>query len=348
MKHKSYFRVAAFSLALAIAISLWFASPVMLFYAQAQGGYGGGGVGGGGGLPAGLTYLGGRISGEGVLTQNVTAQSFDGLGRLAIDIGTRALDRWGKTIYVIFMLEMKDPLLPCAGFTVIGPVYDFGPDGATFEPALPLTFTYDPALLPEGFDEKNLVIAMWDETTGKCVILDSTVDPDTNTITTQVSHFTPFAVLAGTAPAAFTATDLTIVPSEVSIGEEVTISVLVSNTGYLSGSYKVILRINDVAAATEDITVPGLASQEVTFTIAEDVAGTYTVDVNGQTGTFEVRAAPLPPPLPPEPAPPEPTPPEPVIPPPTPTNWYLIGGSIAGLIIIGVVIWLTAVRRRAG
>ena len=185
---------------------------------------------------------------------------------------------------------------------------------------------------------------MWDEATGKWVMLDSTVD--TNTITAQVSHFTAFTILAGTAPAAFTVTDLAIVPGEAVIGGRVTISALVNNTGYLGGSYEVTLKINDAAVATEGVTVPGRASQEVIFITAKDVAGTYTVDVNGLAGTFTVGEAPAPP----EPAPPEPTPPEPTPPAPPPTiliNWYLIGGIIAGCIVIGGVIWLTVSRRRA-
>jgi len=100
MKYKSYFKVVAvFSLALVIATSLWFASPVML--CSAQGGYGGGwdgwdagaGAGAGAGVPyPGLTLLGSRISGEGVLTEDVTAESFDGLVKLTISRGPRFVD----------------------------------------------------------------------------------------------------------------------------------------------------------------------------------------------------------------------------------------------------------------
>ena len=347
MKHKSYFKVVAFSLALAIAMSLWLASPVMLCYAQdGYGGAGGGGGGGGGEPYAGITYLGGKINFDGVITEHVTAGSTCNLGQLMLDKGTTALNKSGNRLLMIIILETEDPPPPPAGFSAVGCICDFRPEGATFEPPLPLTFTYDPALLPEGFDEKNLVIAMWDEATGEWVILDSTVDPDTRTITAQVSHFTVFAILAGIAPAAFTVTDLAIVPSKTVIGGRVTISALVNNAGSLSGSYEVTLKINDAVVATEEVTLPGHASQKVTFTTAKDVAGTYTVDVNGLAGTFTVGEAPAPPePAPPEPAPPEPTPPAP--PPTQLLDWYLIGGIIAGCIVIGGVIWLTVSRRRA-
>jgi len=340
MKYKSYFRVVAFSLALAIATSLLFVSPVMLCYAQ--GGYEGADWGGAGGgvSPAGLTFLGTSINSEGWLTEDVTAESFDGLGWLTIKEGTRALYSWGTPLYIITMLKMEDPPPPPASFKIIGPVYDFEPDGATFEPSATLTITYDPALLPEGVSYKCLVIAMWDKATGKWVILDSTVN--TNTSTAQISHFTAFAILAGTAPAVFTVTDLAIVPGEVSIRGKVTISTLVNNTGYLSESYEVTLKINDVVVATEKVTLPGLASQKVTFVTAKDVTGTYSVDINGLAGTFKVREAPPAPSPPPAPAPPPPIPP-----PAEPFNWWFIGIPIASCMIIGMVIWLITSRRRA-
>jgi len=346
MKYKNYFRlVAIFSLALASATSLWFASPVMPLYAQ--GGYGGGGGGGGFRPPPGLTYLGGRISSAGILTEDVIAQSFDGLGQLTLSAGTKVIDNWSNTLYWIIMLGTPEPPTPPAGFSIIGHVYDFGPKGATFTPALPLTLTYDPAFLPQGVSHQCLVIAMWDETTGNWVMLDSTVHPDTNTIVTYVSHFTVFAILVNTAPANFTVTTLTITPGKVSIGEKVTISALVNNTGSFSGDYEVTLKINDVPRGTERVTVPGRASQKVTFTTDEYLAGTYAVDVNGLGGAFVVSEASPPPTPPPAPSPSAPTPHPPALPPAKPINWWFIGSPIAGCIIIGLIIWLTTRQRTA-
>jgi len=248
---------------------------------------------------------------------------------------------------MITIFKMEDPPPTPLGFTIISPFYEFGPDGANFEPPQTLTFTYHPGLLPEGVSPESLVIGMWDEATGEWTILDSTVDPDTNTITTQITNFSVFAILASTTPAAFTVTDLAIVPSEAVIGGGVTITVLVTNGGDFSGSYEVTLKVDDVVVATEEVTLPGYASQEVTFITAKDVAGIYTVDVNGRAGTFEVRAV-SPPPAPPAPTPPAPTPPAPVPPPATLFNWWFIGGILGGCIIIGLLIWLLVSRQRAG
>ena len=77
--------------------------------------------------------------------------------------------------------------------------------------------------------------------------------------------------------------------------------------------------------ATEDVTLAGGASQPVVFSTAREVAGTYTVTIDSLSETFEVKA--LPPPV-------------------KPINWWLIGGIIAGVIIIGLVIWQVITRRR--
>jgi hypothetical protein len=91
------------------------------------------------------------------------------------------------------------------------------------------------------------------------------------------------------APAAFSLSALEITPTEVDIGERVDISVLITNSGDATGSYEVILKINDVVVDTKGVTLTGGANQRVTFTTLKDTAETVTVDVNGFIGSFVVR-----------------------------------------------------------
>ena len=91
------------------------------------------------------------------------------------------------------------------------------------------------------------------------------------------------------APAAFTTSYLSITPTTVDMGEEVTISVLVTNTGDLSGSYEVTLNIDEIAVATKTVTLAGGASERVTFTMTQGIAGTYSVTIDGLSGTFDVK-----------------------------------------------------------
>ena len=154
-----------------------------------------------------------------------------------------------------------------------------------------------------------------------------------------------FATLGKPPAAAFTTSNLIISPSEVDVGEAVTISVSIINAGNAAGSYEVTLKINGVVEATEEVTLSAGTSQEVTFTTARDVAGTYTVDVDGLSGSFTVKEKPAPPPPPSAPTPTPPAPPAPITPPPA-VNWPLIGGIISG-VAAGIAVFLVVRRRRA-
>jgi len=255
-----------------------------------SGGGGGGGGGRGSRLPPGTTDVSDIVASDGVFTEGTTAQSEDKNCVLTIDADTKGLIEDEEPLDEITLIEMEDPPDPPEESGVIGLTYDFGPDGATFDPSITLAFTYDPSLIPEGVNEENLVIAVWDKTTGEWVVLEGcTVDLDSHTISAPVSHFTAFSILAYTRPAAFTVSSLTITPGEVNIGESAAISVLITNTGDLTGSYEVSLEINNMVVETKEVTLAGGDSEPVSFSITKDTAGKYTVNVGGLLGTFEVR-----------------------------------------------------------
>jgi hypothetical protein len=90
-----------------------------------------------------------------------------------------------------------------------------------------------------------------------------------------------------------------------------------------------------VVEETKEITLDAGASEEVTFTTSRDVAGTYSVEVGGLSGSFTVEEKPE------ETTPPPTTPTEPTI------NWPIIWGAMAGVLVVGVIILWIAIRRRA-
>ncbi len=305
-------------------------------------------------VPPGVTDVSDFITSEGVFTDDVTAESEDGNVFLTIGEGTIGLVN-GQPINEISITEMTDPPDPPADASRIAPAYDL-PDGLTFDPPAILTFPYNPALLPADFDVNNLVMAVWDPEAGEdgeWVDLPGpfTINEDNNTISGPVSSTSSFTVLAHTRPAVFTTTDLVIEPDELDIGEAIIISATITNTGDLSGSYEVTLKIDNVVVATKYVTLDGGADRKVTFTTSKDAAGTYAVNVDGLLDTFTIKAPPAPPPAPapaPAPAPvpaPAPAPPAPT--PPAAVNWWLIGGILAGFIILFVAIFLIVRRRRA-
>ena len=198
----------------------------------------------------------------------------------------------GQLISSILMkvIEKEEAPATPADSEYIGSVYQIGPEGATFDPAIDLTIKYDESKIPEGVAEKNLVVATFDKSTDQWVDLDSTVHLEDDKVTAKVSHFTAFTILAHTSPASFTITDLAVTPSEVNIGESVSISVLVTNTGDLTGSYEVSLKIDDMVMQTKEVILDGGSSETISFSLTPDTAGEYVINISGLLGTGQVKA----------------------------------------------------------
>ena len=308
---------------------------------------GGGGGGGGGAPPPGVTKVIDVMSSKGEFKENVTCQSEDERIELFIPENTFAKRTKGGPIYTIKIIESEDPPPAPEQTNLIGLVYDFSPEGITFDPAVDLTIKYDESLMTDGVNENSLIIAIWDSDAGKWVELEGTVDPENNTITTKIGHFTEYTILVHTTPASFTVTNLSITPKEIDLGESASVSVTVTNTGDLSGEYELYLKTDDVISQTKEITLTGGSSQQVTFEVTKDVAGECCVDINGLAGSFVVR----------EEAPVveeeiEPTPKPAAIPVPEtiPTsqpsfNWGLLVGILAGVAAIGSATYYV-VRKR--
>ena len=358
MNNNSYSKVVAiFALIVAMATSLWFALPDTPSYAQ--GGYGGGGaelepsvVGG-----SEVVNLAPLLDVQGRATKNIILSSSDDQGIIIVPRRTQMLDADGNLLASIQIVGLNTPPPP-SGYKMVGRAYDCLPEGATFSPAIILTLKFKEADVPEGTHEEDSALAYWDG--DKWVFLESSVNTAYNKVSAEVAHFTPFAIFVKLPPpppepALFRIGSLAISPGEVDIGKTVTIKTTVSNTSAVSGTYDVILKVNDKLVTHEEVTVPPGASQEVTFTTSKRTAGTYTVNVSGQTGKFVVKGPPAAAPPPPKPAPapvppPTPTPlPAPTpLPPAAPTAiaWPVISAIIAGVIIIGIVIWQVLIRRR--
>ncbi|MFC1962537.1 hypothetical protein ACFLWB_00850 [Chloroflexota bacterium] len=149
------------------------------------------------GLPPGTSDVSGFVSTDGTFTETVVAESLDRKSALTINEGTRGLTQDGDRLTQISIAKIGESPAPPRDSNVVGLTYNLGPDGATFDPPITITFTYDPDDIPEGIAEENLVIALWDEATGEWVLLvGSIIDPVTHTITAPVTHFTAFTVLA--------------------------------------------------------------------------------------------------------------------------------------------------------
>jgi len=239
-----------------------------------------------------------RISDEGEILETIEATSEDGNLTMTIPEGTIALDIEGEPLSTLTTAIDVSPPNPPEDAHIIGLAYDFGPDGATFDPPITLTWSYDPEALPEGVAERDLVLAYYDEEAGEWVELPSVVDPVTHTITASAAHFTTFAIIGVVTPpppAAFSVSSLSIQPAEVEPAETVTIAVSVANTGGESGSYTVVLKIDGVKEAEKTVTIAAGDSQEVSFSVTKEDAASYSVTVDGLSGSFTVAPVVVPP-----------------------------------------------------
>jgi hypothetical protein len=262
----------------------------------------GGGTGGGdtgdetGGGVSGTSdkiFLGQYQSSPGVFSQDVSLKSWDGIFTLVLPANTTAktIEGWGMSYLTLKPVAKEQQNLPAPqGGYLIGLTYEAGPSGATFTPSLVINILYDESLLPPGIQENDLVPGYWNETTRKWEILsNSQVDTAKNLVSGTTSHFSVFTIL-GYPPKSpnLTVSDLIITPVEASVGEEVSVSASVTNSGNGSGDYEVVLELDNKPVDTREVNLEAGASQTVTFTTTPEVAGTYNVELNGLSGSFKV------------------------------------------------------------
>lgn len=96
----------------------------------------------------------------------------------------------------------------------------------------------------------------------------------------------------GDGGAEFELSGLSISPSSAGIGESVTISATVKNTGDDEGSEDIALKVDGDEVDTKAVTVAAGASKSVTFSYTTTAEGTYAIKVDGLSGTLIVTAAP--------------------------------------------------------
>ncbi len=284
------------------------------------------------------------ISSIGEIMETIEAISEDGTITLTILEGTIALDKDDNPLTSLEADIDTSPPPPPKDISIIGLAYDFGPDEATFAPPITLTWRYDPNDIPEGVAEEDLELAWYDEATDKWVELDCVVDTRNNTITTSIEHFTTFAIIGmvTSAPglesevptAIFRISEFDISPGEVDIGQAVTIHALVTNTGNLEGTYQVTLEIDNKAIETQKVTLTAGAKYTVIFKISEDIAGIYSVNINGLSGSFIVKPA----------ATHEFESASTRTPPVKPINWPVVYGVVAAVVVIGSLLFFLARR----
>lgn len=91
--------------------------------------------------------------------------------------------------------------------------------------------------------------------------------------------------------AEFKVSDLVILPTEVQVGNPVTISCAVENIGTESGDY--LVKLGGDFMADQEVTLAPGESQTVAFDVTPAVAKNYAVNVDGLYGTFKATEVPV-------------------------------------------------------
>lgn len=89
----------------------------------------------------------------------------------------------------------------------------------------------------------------------------------------------------------FQVVSVQILPLTATSKERANVYAEVKNSGSTEGAHTLTLTIDGVKAQTKVVKVAPGETEIVTFTIVEDEAGTYNVEVNGLSGTFQVIKA---------------------------------------------------------
>ena len=90
-------------------------------------------------------------------------------------------------------------------------------------------------------------------------------------------------------PPAFNVSNFTIGPERVRQGQPVVVTATVTNTGEVTGSHTLILRVKGLAESQQEITLGPGKTQNVDFQIIKDTPGFYPVSLENWTGKFVVE-----------------------------------------------------------
>lgn len=71
-------------------------------------------------------------------------------------------------------------------------------------------------------------------------------------------------------------------------GDNVTVSVKVTNTGGQQGIYPVVLKVDGVTVKTQDVTLAGGTSQMVNLTIVAGKIGSYKISIGPLESNMDV------------------------------------------------------------
>jgi hypothetical protein len=275
-----------------------------------------------------------RATKDGALCATCVAEDTSGKYTLHLDEGTQIISA-DNTVPLILRFQETSERPPTPENTVlVGPVYEINaytsipattPMPVTISPPATVILTYDPDELPD--DTSEVFIANYDTAEGWQALAPvpgvAAEFGKTQGLTSHLSLFAVLATITEPATSKFEVSNLTISPSQVQPSQRITISLNVANTGSVSGSYSLELKVDGKTNSTKQVTIAPGTSQTVNLILTEDTAGKHQIEVAGLSGEFEVIEA--------------------KTIEPSGTNWWLII-SVTAIILLIIVVSIALMR----
>ncbi|MBA7689524.1 hypothetical protein ES703_98032 [subsurface metagenome] len=227
-----------------------------------------------------VTNVSNVVNNQGVFTENVTAESEGSKGELNIEEGTTGLTQEGEPLNEIWIIEIdKEPPAVPSNTAIVGLHYDAGPNGANFTPPITITFSYDPESIPVGVTQRDMVIALWDRNAGQWIELEGcAIDMVNHTISTQVSHFSRYTIIAHVPPPPPPPSSTGIFPAPPSKREQPPPATAILQTNMLGDERKV------------EIEADGTLREPLTLA---DYDGNFVIEIDGDSKITGIDGIPV-------------------------------------------------------
>ena len=129
------------------------------------------------------------------LKEGIQIASADNSISLSIAAGTQLLDKEGNPIKSIEVVVNQNSFPKPENAYIVGQVYDFKPDGATFNYPLKLNLKYFPNELQQGTNDAHIYVACYENNEWNMVRYKQ-LDVEKDLLTTKITHFCRYAIIA--------------------------------------------------------------------------------------------------------------------------------------------------------
>ena len=279
-----------------------------------------------------------EISEDGIVKDSIILADADGMFTLELPAGARITGTGGIPLGRIeLIIEELSILLP-DNTVLLSPLYGligYDTEGnivhTKFDPPVRLTMRYNPENLPE--NSFPPYIARYTDEQG-LIPLESPVKVPISfgRLVSLVDNCSFFMVLAEIAPPPpplpvyLTASNLIISPREALEGDPVNVSVTITNKGSEDGTYELYLIVDGIVRAIQEVTLSAKSSEILTFEITNLAAGVHQIKAAGLTETVRIEKVVI-----------EPS--------GSGVNWMVMDVSVAGVVMVGLLLWLLYLQR---